>query len=210
MPHEDSGLGGVDIAAVDGISPPGPAGVLDALAATALARSAGVRAEDIAEALRGFTVSAHRGQVVHSAGGVDWIDDSKATNPHAADAALRGHESVVWVAGGQLKGADVGQLISDHAHRMRAAVVLGVDGQVIAEALADAVPGLPVTVIGETDPATAMAQACSAAAGAAQPGDVVLLAPAAASLDMFTGMAQRGDFFADGARAATATGDETS
>ena len=210
VPHEDSGLGGVDIAAVDGISPPGPAGVLDALAATALARSAGVRAEDIAEALRGFTVSAHRGQVVHSAGGVDWIDDSKATNPHAADAALRGHESVVWVAGGQLKGADVGQLISDHAHRMRAAVVLGVDGQVIAEALADAVPGLPVTVIGETDPATAMAQACSAAAGAAQPGDVVLLAPAAASLDMFTGMAQRGDFFADGARAATATGDETS
>ena len=116
----------------------------------------------------------------------------------------------MWVAGGQLKRADVGQLISDHAHRMRAAVVLGVDGQVIAEALADAVPGLPVTVIGETDPATAMAQACSAAAGAAQPGDVVLLAPAAASLDMFTGMAQRGDFFADGARAATATGDETS
>lgn len=203
-PHEATALGGVDVATIEGISPPGPAGVLDALAATALARSIGVRAADIAAALAGFTVRAHRGQVVHSAGGVDWIDDSKATNPHAADAALRGHESVVWVAGGQLKGADVTGLIADHAHRMRAAVVLGVDGPAIAEALAAASPGLPVTVIGETDPATAMAQACAAAAGAAEPGDVVLLAPAAASLDMFTGMAQRGDYFADGARAATA------
>lgn len=203
-PHEATALGGVDVATIEGISPPGPAGVLDALAATALARSIGVRAADIAAALAGFTVRAHRGQVVHSAGGVDWIDDSKATNPHAADAALRGHESVVWVAGGQLKGADVTGLIADHVHRMRAAVVLGVDGPAIAEALAAASPGLPVTVIGETDPATAMAQACAAAVGAAEPGDVVLLAPAAASLDMFTGMAQRGDYFADGARAATA------
>lgn len=203
-PHEDTDLGGVDVAPIEGISPPGPAGVLDALAATALARSIGVRATDIAAALAGFTVRAHRGQVVHSAGGVDWIDDSKATNPHAADAALRGHESVVWVAGGQLKGADVTGLIAEHAHRMRAAVVLGVDGPAIAEALAAASPGMPVTVIGETDPALAMEQACSAAAGAARSGDVVLLAPAAASLDMFTGMAQRGDFFADGARAATA------
>ncbi|MFC3849700.1 UDP-N-acetylmuramoyl-L-alanine--D-glutamate ligase [Corynebacterium hansenii] len=207
-PHEDTAVGGVDVAPIEGISPPGPAGVLDALAATALARSVGVRAADIAEALAGFTVRAHRGQVVHSAGGVDWIDDSKATNPHAADAALRGHDSVVWVAGGQLKGADVSGLVADHAHRMRAAVVLGVDGPVIAEALASAVPGLPVTVIGETDPAAAMGQACSAAAGAARPGDVVLLAPAAASLDMFTGMAQRGDFFADAAREATAPGTE--
>ena len=206
-PHEGTEPGGVDIAPIEGISPPGPAGVLDALAATALARSIGVRAVDIAEALAGFTVRAHRGQVVHSAGGVDWIDDSKATNPHAADAALRGHESVVWVAGGQLKGADVTTLIADHAHRMRAAVVLGVDGPVIAGALAAASPGMPVTVIGETDPASAMEQACSAAAGAAQEGDVVLLAPAAASLDMFTGMAQRGDFFADAARAATREGD---
>lgn len=206
-PHEDTELGGVDIAPIEGISPPGPAGVLDALAATALARSIGVRAADIAAALAGFIVRAHRGQIVHSAGGVDWIDDSKATNPHAADAALRGHESVVWVAGGQLKGADVTALIADHAHRMRAAVVLGVDGPAIAEALAAASPGMPVTVIGETDPATAMEQVCSAAAGAAQEGDVVLLAPAAASLDMFTGMAQRGDFFADAARAATREGD---
>src|SRR5699024_6250033 len=134
-PHEVSAPGGVDVATIEGISPPGPAGVLDALAATALARSIGVRAADIAAALAGFTVRAHRGQVVHSAGGVDWVDDSKATNPHAADAALRGHESVVWVAGGQLKGADVTGLIADHAHRMRAAVVLGVDGPAIAEAL---------------------------------------------------------------------------
>ena len=193
----------VDVAPVEGISPPGPAGVLDALAATALARSVGVAPEQIAAALAGFTVRAHRGQVVLSSDGVDWIDDSKATNPHAADAALRGHDSVVWVAGGQLKGADVAPLIADHVHRMRAAVVLGVDGTRIAEALTAAAPGLPVTVIGETDPAIAMDQACAAAAGAARDGDVVLLAPAAASLDMFTGMAQRGDLFIEAARAAT-------
>lgn len=202
-PAELADPAGVDVAPVAGISPPGPAGVLDALAATALARSIGVPAADIAAALAGFGVAAHRGQVVHSAGGVDWIDDSKATNPHAADAALGGHGSVVWVAGGQLKGADVSGLVADHAHRIRAAVLIGVDGPVIAEALAAARPGLPVTLIGDTDPAAAMAEACRAAAGAAEAGDVVLLAPAAASLDMFTGMAQRGDFFAEAARAAT-------
>lgn len=200
---------GIDIAPAEGISPPGPAGVLDALAATALARSIGTAPGDIAVALASFTVRAHRGQVVHSAGGVDWIDDSKATNPHAADAALRGHESVVWVGGGQLKGADVRGLIAEHGHRMRAAVLLGVDAPVIAEALAEARPGLPVTVVRDTDPAAAMRQVCSAAAGAARPGDVVLLAPAAASLDMFTGMAQRGDLFADAARAATAAEGES-
>ena len=183
---------------------PAPHLVADALAAAALARAYGVSTAAVQRGLRDFRPGDHRGTELEEIGGVRFVNDSKATNPHAAAGPLQAHASIVWVAGGQLKGADVGQLISDHAHRMRAAVVLGVDGQVIAEALADAVPGLPVTVIGETDPATAMAQACSAAAGAAQPGDVVLLAPAAASLDMFTGMAQRGDFFVDGARAATA------
>lgn len=198
------GSAGVDVAPVAGISPPGPAGVLDALAATALARSVGVPVGDIAAALAAFTVSPHRGQVVHSAGGVDWIDDSKATNPHAADAALRGHDGIVWVAGGQLKGADVTGLIDDHGDRMRAAVLVGCDAPLIAEALASRVPGVPVTVIEDTDPAAAMGAAVDAAARAARPGDVVLLAPAAASLDMFTGMAQRGDMFAAAARALSA------
>ncbi|WP_448852559.1 UDP-N-acetylmuramoyl-L-alanine--D-glutamate ligase [Corynebacterium sp. 335C] len=192
---------GIDVAPVAGISPPGPAGVLDALAATALARAAGVPAGDIAAALGGFTVSPHRGQVVHSAGGVDWIDDSKATNPHAADAALRGHASIVWVAGGQLKGADVTGLIDDHGDRLRAAVLLGCDAGLIADALAARVPDVPVTVVEEADPAAAMGACVAAAAEAARPGDVVLLAPATASLDMFTGMAQRGDMFAAAARA---------
>lgn len=196
---------GTVIAPVAGISPPGPAGVLDALAATSLARSIGVGAADIAAALSTFTVRAHRGQVVHSSGGVDWIDDSKATNPHAADAALAGHESVVWVAGGQLKGADVSGLVAAHGHRMRAAVLIGVDAPVIAQVLSDLAPEVPVTLIGDTDPVAAMDQACRAAAGAAVAGDVVLLAPAAASLDMYSGMAQRGDLFAEGARAADVT-----
>lgn len=191
---------GEKIAPIDGISPPGRAGVLDALAATSLARAIGVPASDIASALAGFTVNAHRGQEVHNARGVSWIDDSKATNPHAANAALSGHDSVVWVAGGQLKGADVGELVKKHAHRFRAVVALGVDAQIIADAVKAIDAAIPVTLISEKDPAVAMQQSCAAAAAAAHSGDVVLLAPAAASLDMYTGMAQRGDMFAQYAR----------
>ena len=186
----------VELAPATGISPAGPAGVLDALAAAALARSQGVAPESIAAALREFTVQPHRGQVVHEAGQVKWVDDSKATNPHAADAALRGHESVVWVAGGQLKGAAVDELIADHAHRMRAAVLLGQDRAQLADAFARIAPQVPVTVLDNTNPDTVMTDVAAAARAAAQPGDVVLLAPAAASLDMFPGMAARGDRFA--------------
>lgn len=193
----------VALAPATGISPAGPAGVLDALAAAALARSQGASAEAIATALREFTVQPHRGQVVHEAGQVKWVDDSKATNPHAADAALRGHDSVVWVAGGQLKGAAVDELITQHKHRMRAAIVLGADRQLLADAFARSAPDIPLTVLDNTDPDTVMSDVAAAAVAVAQPGDVVLLAPAAASLDMFSGMAARGDRFAGAAVAAT-------
>jgi UDP-N-acetylmuramoylalanine--D-glutamate ligase len=185
-----------DLAAATGISPAGPAGVADAAAAAALARAVGVSADAVARGLGSFTVHAHRGQVVAETDGVTWVDNSKATNPHAASAALRGVENVVWVAGGQLKGAAVDDLVAQVAPSLRAAVLLGTDREVLATALAAVAPDLPVTVVDETDPEAAMRAVVSAARGAARPGDTVVLAPAAASLDMYAGMSQRGDLFA--------------
>lgn len=194
---------GVVLAPVAGIQPAGPAGVLDALAAAAIARSQGATPEHIAAALADFQVDGHRGQTVAESGGVVWIDNSKATNPHATDTALAGLHDVIWIAGGQLKGADVAPLIRDHAHRLRAVGLLGVDAPLIAAALAETVPDVPVHTTHHTDPAAAMEELVEWAADVAEQGDTVLLAPAAASLDMFTGMAERGDLFAAAARRLT-------
>lgn len=184
------------LASAEGISPPGPAGLADAAAAAAMARAVGAQPISIAEALGNFRVQAHRGQVVAQTGGAQWIDNSKATNPHAASAAMKGQSNVIWVAGGQLKGASITELISDIASSLKAAVLLGVDRQILADALAVARPALPVHVVDDTDPEAAMQQVVSHAMDHVAHGDVVMLAPAAASLDMYSGMSQRGDLFA--------------
>ncbi|AJK69269.1 UDP-N-acetylmuramoyl-L-alanine--D-glutamate ligase [Corynebacterium marinum] len=200
---DNTGDAPVVLAPVAGIQPAGPAGVLDALAAAAVARSQGAAPAHIAAALAGFQVDGHRGQTVAENGGVAWVDNSKATNPHAADAALAGLHDVVWLAGGQLKGADVGPLIRDHAHRLKGVGLLGADAALIADALRAHAPDVPVHVTALTDPAAAIDDLVDWAGGIAEAGDTVLLAPAAASLDMFTGMSQRGDLFAAAARART-------
>ena len=186
----------VKLAPIAGLQPPGAAGILDAAAAAAAAYEYGVAPADIAAGLARYRVAAHRGAVVASIGGVDYIDNSKATNPHAAQAAMAGLDSIVWLAGGQLKGASVEQLVREESHRMRAAVLLGVDKHIIAETLRTCAPQVPVEIIESSDPQECMRQAVAAAQRQAQVGDAVLLAPAAASLDMFSGMAQRGDLFA--------------
>ncbi|MCE5288893.1 MAG: UDP-N-acetylmuramoyl-L-alanine--D-glutamate ligase [Nocardiaceae bacterium] len=184
----------------------GRAGLLNALAASALARAAGVPAADIGAGLRAFEIGAHRGTVVATIDGIDYIDDSKATNPHAARIALLSHEHVVWVAGGQLKGASIDELIIETGQRLRGAVLLGQDAQLIVDALARHAPEVPVVVVGSRDDASVksadalMQEAVSHAKRMAAPGDVVLLAPAAASLDMFTSYGHRGDSFAEAAR----------
>nr|WP_069723557.1 UDP-N-acetylmuramoyl-L-alanine--D-glutamate ligase [Corynebacterium oculi] len=192
------------LAPAEGIEPAGPAGVLDALAAAAVARSQGVSPEAIAEALRDFHVAGHRGHVVSECGGVRWVDNSKATNPHAAEAALAAEESVVWVAGGQLKGADVTNLVQEHGFRLRAAILLGQDRLLIEEALRAHAPEVAIYSVAERDPREAMMEVGEIAQRVARPGDTVLLAPAAASLDMYTGMGQRGDMFAAAALRAAA------
>jgi UDP-N-acetylmuramoylalanine--D-glutamate ligase len=169
--------------------------VANALAAAALARSYGVPAEAVRDGLRAFTPDAHRNALVATVGDVAWVDDSKATNPHAAAASLAAYASVVWVAGGLLKGADVEDLVRQAASRLRAVVLLGTDKQPFREALARHAPDVPVVEVERLDTG-AMLDVVSAARGLARPGDTVLLAPAAASMDCFRDYKQRGDLFA--------------
>jgi UDP-N-acetylmuramoylalanine--D-glutamate ligase len=174
--------------------------VQNVLAASALSRAAGVAPVAIRDAIRSFRVDSHRTEVVAETSGVTWVDDSKATNAHAADAALRAFESVVWIAGGQLKGVDPAPLIQKHAGRLRAAILLGIDRLELREAFARHAPGVLLIEVDETETGAVMPAAVRAAASVAQPGDVVLLAPSAASFDQFTGYADRGERFADAVR----------
>ncbi|HVU92187.1 MAG TPA: UDP-N-acetylmuramoyl-L-alanine--D-glutamate ligase [Jatrophihabitans sp.] len=190
---------GLELAAAAEVRPAGAHNVANALAAAALARAHGVPAPAVAEGLRRFVPDPHRNQVVHQSGGVTWVDDSKATNPHAARASLLAYPRIVWVAGGQLKGVDVGDLVAEVAGRLVAAVLLGEDRQAVATSLARHAPDVPVIVVNSTDDG-AMTEVVRAAAGFARAGDTVLLAPAAASYDMFSGYAARGDAFAAAAR----------
>jgi UDP-N-acetylmuramoylalanine--D-glutamate ligase len=130
---------------------------------------------------------------------VAYVDDSKATNPHAARASLLAYDRIVWIAGGQLKDAPVDELVAEVAGRLAGAVLLGQDRGVIAAALRRHAPDVPVIEV-ETTEDGAMLQVVRAAAGLARPGDTVLLAPAAASYDMFPGYAERGAEFAAAAR----------
>lgn len=186
----------VVLRSAEGIEPAGPAGLNDALAAAAAARSMGVSAICVEEALSKFEVAGHRGQCVGRHREVVAIDNSKATNPHAADSALAGFSSVVWVAGGQLKGAEIDELIVRHAGRIKAVALLGVDRDVIEDSVRTHIPGIPVLSVSETDPRRAMDEAVAWSVSQAEAGDAIVLAPAAASLDMYTGMGQRGDMFA--------------
>jgi UDP-N-acetylmuramoylalanine--D-glutamate ligase len=131
---------------------------------------------------------------------VIFVDDSKATNPHAALASLTAYPRVVWIAGGQLKGVDVDDLVAAVADRLAGVVLLGQDRALLAAALARHAPEVPVITVDSTDDG-AMTEVVRAAAALARPGDAVLLAPAAASYDMFTGYGARGDAFAAAARA---------
>ncbi|HZC71836.1 MAG TPA: UDP-N-acetylmuramoyl-L-alanine--D-glutamate ligase [Jatrophihabitans sp.] len=190
---------GLELCDAADVRPAGAHNVANALAAAALARAAGADADAIADGLRAFVPDPHRNQPVLTREGVTWVDDSKATNPHAARASLTAYPHIVWIAGGQLKGVDVSDLVAEVAQRLRAAVLLGEDRAAVAAALARHAPEVPVIVVDSTDDG-AMTEVVSAAAGFARPGDTVLLAPAAASYDMFTGYAARGDAFAAAAR----------
>ncbi|MGY1719801.1 UDP-N-acetylmuramoyl-L-alanine--D-glutamate ligase [Blastococcus sp. SYSU DS0552] len=189
---------------------PGPHNTVNALAAAALARAIGVPAEAVARGLARFRGGAHRNVLVATVDGVDYVDDSKATNPHAAGASLAAYPRVVWVAGGLLKGADVDPLVAAVAPRLAGVVLLGRDRAQVAASLARHAPSVPVVEVpsGDDDGVAGtrvtaeatMARVVAAAHGLAQPGDTVLLAPAAASMDVFRDYGHRGRAFADAVR----------
>ncbi|MBC9712208.1 UDP-N-acetylmuramoyl-L-alanine--D-glutamate ligase [Streptomyces sp. TRM66268-LWL] len=192
-----------ELAEVADINPPAPHNIANALAAAALARAYGVQPTAVREGLRAFRPDAHRISHVEDVEGVAYVDDSKATNTHAAEASLAAYESIVWIAGGLAKGATFDELVQKSAKRLRGAVLIGADRALIAEALARHAPDVPVVDLERTDTG-AMSAAVREAARLAQPGDTVLMAPACASMDMFVNYNKRGEAFADAVRALAA------
>jgi len=192
-----------ELCAIGDLASPAPHFVANALAAAALARAHGVPQAAVRDGLRGFRPDGHRIAHVAEVDGVVYVDDSKATNPHAAQSSLLAYEQVVWVAGGLAKGARFEELVQAARDRLRGVVLVGADRGVIAEALARHAPDVPVVDAGgrEDGPADAvMERVVEAAAGLARPGDTVLLAPGCASMDMFSNYGQRGDAFAEAVR----------
>ncbi|OKI96360.1 UDP-N-acetylmuramoyl-L-alanyl-D-glutamate synthetase [Streptomyces sp. CB02058] len=188
-----------ELAEVGDINPPAPHNIANALAAAALARAFGVEPAAVRDGLRAFRPDAHRIEHVADVDGVTYIDDSKATNTHAAEASLAAYEPIVWIAGGLAKGATFDELVTGAAKRLRGVVLMGADRALIGEALARHAPEVPVVDLDRTDTG-AMSEAVREAARLARPGDTVLLAPACASMDMFVNYNKRGEAFADAVR----------
>ena len=185
----------VEIAELSDVKPFAPHNVANALAAAALARAYGIDPDHIKQGLQQFEPAGHRISEVGVVDGVTYVDDSKATNAHAALTALAAYESVVWIAGGLAKGQSYDDLVQRMAHKIRAVVLLGADRDIIGEALQRHAPQIPVVAVSRTD-TIAMAEVVQAAARLAQPADTVLLAPGCASWDMYESYAARGDRFA--------------
>ena len=194
--------------------------VANALAAAALVRAYGVEPKAVRQGIQDYIPGDHRIQPVARMNGVLWINDSKATNPHAASASLSAFSNVVWIAGGLSKGVTYDDLVREHAHRLKAVVLIGTDTSALREALQRHAPDVPVIEPGPGDTEgvqtaaapggtqagssgngeQVMARAVASAARLAGSGDTVLMAPAAASMDQFSSYAHRGDTFIEAVR----------
>ena len=189
------------------VQPTAPHSVSNALAAAGLARAIGIDHEVIREAIKKFRPGRHRIETVLEQNGIRWIDDSKATNPHAAQASLMSELSVVWIAGGLAKGAEMSDLIAQVGSRLRAVILIGTDRELIAHEMQNKFPNVTLVRV-DPDPGhdrssadnTFMNQIVKAAKLLAQQGDAVLLAPACASMDQFVSYGDRGDRFAKSVR----------
>jgi UDP-N-acetylmuramoylalanine--D-glutamate ligase len=191
-----------EIAELVDITPIVPHNVLNALAAAALALSIGIKYEDIKIGLKNFSPDHHRMELVLSKNEINWIDDSKATNPHAATASLLSNFNVIWIAGGLAKGASMGELVKRCASRIKAVILIGEDRELIAKAVEEHLPKIELVRVDQKSDAKAlMNDVVSAAIKLAQPGDTVLLAPACASMDQFDSYVQRGQLFSQAVKA---------
>ena len=194
--------------------------VANALAAAGLVRAYGVEAKAVRQGIQDYIPGDHRIQPVARQNGVLWVNDSKATNPHAAAASLATFSNVIWIAGGLSKGVTYDDLVREHVQRLKAVVLIGSDTSALTEALQRHAPDVPVILPGtgeteevqtaeaagavQTGPSvpggTVMARAVASAAQLAESGDTVLMAPAAASMDQFSSYAHRGDTFIEAVR----------
>ena len=210
--HAERRSSGVELATTADLAHLAPAGrvqnlpahvLADALAAAALARAAGADPQAVSAGLRAYSPGAHRIVTVAEADGITWVDDSKATNPHSAEAALASLPAGtgVWILGGDTKGASFDDLVRAVRPALRGVVVIGRDQSDVLAALRAQAPDLAVTRVPDGDGRSVMSGAVAAAAAMARPGDTVMLAPACASWDQFSSYAQRGDLFAASARA---------
>jgi UDP-N-acetylmuramoylalanine--D-glutamate ligase len=181
------------------INPKAAHAVSNTLAAAALARAVGVEHASIQNAIKEFRPGRHRIESVLDQDGISWINDSKATNPHAAAASIRSFASVIWVAGGLAKGAQMSELVKEIAPKLKAVILIGTDRELIARELARFAPAIPITRVDgdKSDPLALMLGVVRAAQKSASKGDTVLLAPACASMDQFLNYASRGDSFRD-------------
>ena len=179
------------------VKPAVPHNVSNAMAAAALARAVGASGKSIAAALADFRLDHHRLELVAEEDGISWIDDSKATNPHAALAALKSQLSAIWIAGGLAKDAKMDELIKEGGSRIKFAILIGRDAPLISEALQRWAPDIPVQLMdNKLVGMELMREVVRIARSKAEPGDAILLAPACASMDQFKNYAERGDFFA--------------
>ncbi len=191
------------LAEVIDVKPTVPHNVANALAAAGLARALGISPEAIRSALQKFSLGRHRIEEVANINGISWVNDSKATNPHATAASLNSSLSSIWIAGGLAKGAQMHELIAKCKSRIKVAILIGSDRDLIAQELRTQAPEIEIVLIDA--PATyqrggndnsLMEAVVRAAAERAKPGDQVLLAPACASMDQFISYSDRGDRFA--------------
>ena len=193
-----------ELAQLADINPPAPHNVSNALAAAGLARAMGIEPDAISQGLRAFTPGHHRIEKVAQTNGVTWVNDSKATNPHATNAAFAAFDSIIWIAGGLAKGADIESLVKRRHPQIRAAILIGADRPLIERALKKHSPDTPIILIdedhsldGEERAKQLMRDVVLAASRFAHDGDTVLLAPACASMDQFQSYAQRGELFVE-------------
>lgn len=191
--------------------------VANAAAAATLARAYGVEATAVRDGLSAYESGAHRIQAVARRDGVLWVNDSKATNPHAASASLAAFRPIIWIAGGEAKGVAYDELVARHASRLKTVVLIGRDRSALRSALKRHAPDVPVIDVSPSETKDVhgnaqglgrgssaedmMARAVATAAQLATDGDTVLLAPAAASIDQFSSYAHRGESFIEAVRA---------
>lgn len=197
---DDRARSALELTTLDELSRAGlaaPHVVQNILAASALARALGVAPEAIHSALQGFRLDAHRIQVIARHDGITWVDDSKATNPHAAASSLRAYPGAIWVVGGDLKGVDISDLVADVGTTARAAVVIGVERGAVVAAFRRHAPTVPVFEVDAGDTGQVMNRVVEIASRIVDGEGTVLLAPAAASFDQFSGYAERGRRFAE-------------